>query len=260
MNEIPLRDDPARPPYNGRSLLERALAVIVFTPVAQLGTAESELVAIFQEAVRQEYPLFEAAIDTFLNVKVEDGNVSSTPDVRRKWLFRDIEENWTVTLTQETLALEGNRSGYSDWPRFIQRLVWLVEQLQSTAKPTHVQKLGVRYLNTGPAHGDDDPRRICARQLTSITGNDDLVLADLFWVLNSNEGELLLRSGVMPAKASYDPLMFIPRDTDTWYLDIDVVNDHTFEFKPQVIESQLLQQASRLHAVYYWAMPEGRDG
>jgi uncharacterized protein (TIGR04255 family) len=257
MDDIPLRGDPRRPAFKGRSLLERAVAAVLFSPVAQLGIKGSELAAAFQEEIRHKYPLLEEAVDTFLNVNVDDGKVSSGQEERRKWIFRDIDKHWTVVLMQDTIALEGRAAGYSTWGDFVARLVELLAALQKTAAPSHVLRLGVRYLNTGPASGDDDPRRVCAKQLVSITGSDDLQLADLFWVMSVDEGGLFLRSGVMPPGNSYDPSMFEPRDMATWYLDIDVSNSETFSFEPDAIEAQLLRQASRLHAVYYWAMPTG---
>lgn len=259
MHEIPLRDDPARPPYKGRALIECVVAMVAFTPIAQLGVKDSELAAAFQEAIRHDYPLFEAGADTFINVKFEAGSVSSAPEERRKWLFRDIGLQWTVALTQDALILEGNKEGYSSWTDFVARLSALIIALQSTARPSHVLRLGVRYLNTAPAEGDDDPRLVCAKQLTSVTGNADVKLADLFWAMDANEGELLLRSGVMPPNSSYDPAMFKQRDQKTWYLDIDVINSHMMEFEPHAIEAQLRRQAARAHAIYYWAMPDGKS-
>ncbi|WP_114226910.1 MULTISPECIES: TIGR04255 family protein [Sphingomonas] len=259
MTGIPLRDDPARPPYKGRTLIERVVARIAFTPVAQLGVKDSEFAASFQEAIRRDYPLFEAAVDTFINVKFEGGSVSSAPEELRKWLFRDIAAQWTVALTQDALVLEGSREGYSSWTDFVARLNALVIALKSTAGPSHVLRLGIRYINTAPAEGNDDPRLVCAQQLTSVTGNADVKLADLFWVMETNEGELLLRSGVMPPASSYDPAMFMQRNQKTWYLDIDVINSDMIEFEPQAIEAQLRRQASRAHAIYYWAVPDGES-
>ncbi|MVZ98498.1 TIGR04255 family protein [Sphingorhabdus sp. IMCC26285] len=257
MVDIPLHDDPSRPAFKGRTLLERAIAVISFTPVSQLSVKGGELAAAFQEAIRRDYPLLEDTIDTFLNVHVSEAGVRSDQEDRRKWLYRDIDRNWTVALTQDSLSLEGNRAGYSSWPKFVERLSMLVHALQSTIGPSHVQRLGVRYLNTAEVEGDEDPRRVCAPQLTSITGNSALTLSDLLWAFEASEGQLIMRSGVMPPNASYDPSMFGPRDKKVWYLDIDVANSHMIEFDPKTIEEQLRKLASRLHAVYYWAMPNG---
>lgn len=257
MTDIPLRDDPARPPYKGRRLIERVVAMVAFTPIAQLGMKDSQFAVAFQEMIRRDYPLFEAVADTFVNVKLEAGSVTSTPEERRKWLFRDINMQWTVALTQEALILEGTREGYTSWQSFVARLSALVTAFQSIAGPSHVLRLGVRYLNTALAEGEDDPRLVCAKQLTSITGNADVKLADLFWVMDASEGELLLRTGVMPPNSSYDPSMFTPRDQKTWYLDIDVINSHMIEFEPSAIEAQLRNQARRAHAIYYWALPDG---
>src|SRR5690606_557363 len=175
----------------------------------------------FQELIGREYPLFEEEVDTFLNVRVdESGAVHSGQEERRKWTFRDLEQNWTITLTQESLALSGERSGYTSWPAFIDRLASAVKALQKTVEPSHVRRLGVRYLKTeSKANPENDPRELCVDQLSSITGKSDCQHDDLFWVFGINEGRLLLRSGIMPPKSSYDPTFFIPREEATWYLD-----------------------------------------
>ena len=260
MSEIPLHDDSAREPYSGKVLLERALAMVAFAPIVQLGMEDNSLIADFQQRIRRDYPLFDAAVDNMINVRIEgDGAVKAAPETRRKWLFRDIEKNWTITLTQEGLSLLGNAAGYTSWSNFVERLGGLVRALQATAQPSHCVSLGVRYLNTGPTGGDDDPRLDCAKELTSITGNAHLNLSDLFWIFDAREGNLLLRSGVMPPHNSYDPNMFEPRDAASWYLDIDVINRDPMEFERQAIEDKLRQQASRAHAVFYWAMPGRED-
>ena len=257
MKSIPLRGDPERPSLGGRKLLERAVAVVTFTPVAQIEAKEGSVLAAFQEEIRHAYPFFEEGVDSVLTMSIdEDGSINSRQDEKRKWLFRDIDRAWTVTLSQSSLSIDGSGEHYTTWDDFLERLDALVRALEITARPTHVDRVGLRYLNTAPAHGAEDPRKFCAPQLASISRQRGLHISDLLWVFDVEEGRLLLRNGLMPPKSSYDPNFFLPRQKGpTWYLDIDVISEGLKEFNINEIRKRLHRQALRLHAIYYWAVP-----
>jgi uncharacterized protein (TIGR04255 family) len=234
--------------------LERAISVVNFTPIVQIGQSNSPIVAAFQDAIREQYPLFEESVDSHFNVHVNpDGTIRSDQQEMRKAIFRDIDRHWTVSLTQGNLALDVGRTGYVSWADYGERLGFLLRQFQEVAKPSHVLRLGVRYLNAAPI-GSHDPRYECNSDLTSISGQEGLGIADLFWQFDIPEGRLLLRSGLMPAGISYDPNFFALRDEAFWYLDIDAVSEGTRPFEVRDIQSALIQQAKRLHCVYSWAM------
>jgi uncharacterized protein (TIGR04255 family) len=256
MTPIPLRDDPTRPAFKGERFLERALAAIHFSPVFKIATIEANEIASFQDAIRHEYPLVQR--DTENSIRLEmlpDGTLRNEKEEHTVWRFFDEKRTCTAILTSQSVGLEMNAEAYTNWTDFVTRMSRLVDEVEKQFRPALVQRLGVRYLNTGIAEGEKDPRRYCAEELTSITGNDDLTMADLFWRFDVNEGELLLRSGVMPPTASYDPNFFAPRENRSWYLDIDVVSVLEKPFAEVDIGDRLLQQAKRLHAVYYWAVP-----
>ena len=256
MTKIPLRGDPSRPKYEGRRLLERALAVVHFSPVMSISDPSGQGVASFQESIRAIYPSVERTDEMVMRIDVQDsGPVNAKPEERIAWRFQDQEKLNFIILTQSSLAFEANQAGYVSWSDFLDKIGFLIDMVKKNFEPSFVERLGVRYLNAAPIEGGADPREYCVKDLVSISGNDDLKLADLFWSFDVDEGQLLLRCGLMPPSASYDPNFFRSRGSATWYLDIDVVHINTEPFDRDTIQKMLYNQARRLHAIYYWAIP-----
>lgn len=252
---VPLRGEPISVPFTGRRLLERALVVVRFTPVLKIADESGSGIAAFQDAIRPLYPLAELEHEAMMRFEIQaDGTVHSAQEKQPVWRISDIDKAWRVSLSARSISLETNGDNYSNWPDFAGRIGALVAAVAEHFEPSHTQYVGVRYLNAAPVGGDSDPRHDCARELVSITGNDDLEMADLLWRFRVDEGYMILRSGVMPPNGTYDPNLYIPRTEPNWYLDIDVANADTYEFEAQKINAAILAQVRRLHAVYLWAM------
>ena len=255
MKNLPLRGEPVSETFTGRRLLERALVVVRFTPVLTISEESGSGIANFHEAIRQQYPLAELEHEAAMRVEVRpDGSINSTLENQPVWRLSDIEKAWRLSLTPRSIALETGGDTYKDWPDFAQRISVLVSAVEEYFSPSHVQYVGVRYVNAARVDNGTDPRLECAPELVSITGNSDLELADLLWRFAVDEGHMLLRSGVIPPLNSYDPNVFPPREHANWYLDIDVSNADTREFDADQINASILAQVRRLHAVYLWAM------
>jgi uncharacterized protein (TIGR04255 family) len=255
MKNLPLRGEPVSETFTGRRLLERALVVVRFTPVLTISEESGSGIANFHEAIRQQYPLAELEHEAAMRVELRpDGTVDSTLEKHPVWRLSDIDKAWRVSLTSRSIALETGGGTYTDWPDFAQRMSALVSAVAEHFAPSHVQNVGVRYINAASVDNGTDPRLECAPELVSITGNSDLELADLLWRFAVDEGHMLLRSGVIPPLNSYDPNVFPPREHSNWYLDIDVSNADTREFDADQINTSILAQVRRVHAVYLWAM------
>lgn len=260
MAVIPLWDDPSRPPFEGRRLLERALVAVAFTPIARI-TSDTDFVSQLQDRLRHQYPFFRRQAEP--NVRIDllpTGEIRSEQEENVSWQFASADHNRTIVLNQSSISFDARAAGYTSWSSFIEAVREVLQHFADTMSPGHVVRLGIRYLNTGIASGVDDPRRFCAQELVSISGNEHLQIADLLWHFNVREGRMLLRNGLMPPKGTYDPSFFRPREDLTWYLDIDVVKEGLSSFSIDEISNSLYEQARRLHAVYYWAMTrEGEE-
>lgn len=254
MSQIPLNDDSTRPPFHGPKLLERALAVVRFAPVVKL-TVDTSVIAELQDRFRTDFPLFERKSEGGVQIELQaNGEVSQSAFEEQSLVFTTADRQAKAVVSSNFLALDVTQHGYSSWPWFIDTMRTLLRHLVDLAEPALVQRLGVRYLNTGPAEGEADPRNFCTRDLISVSGVEGLRAADLLWQFNVSEGHLVLRNGVMPPNSSYDPSFFAGRDASAWYLDIDVFSADQEPFDVDKMSESLFAQAKRLHAIYYWAM------
>lgn len=252
---LPLRGEPLSVPFTGRRLLERALVVVRFTPVLKIGEESGIGIAAFHEQIRSQYPLAELEHEAAMRLDLRpDGSIGATQESQPVWRLSDINKSWRISLTARSIALETNGETYKDWPDFAARISALVEAVDENFAPSHQQFIGVRYINSARVDNGADPRLDCAAELVSITGNEDLEVGDLLWRFAVDEGHMVLRSGVVPPGGSYDPNVFSPREEPTWYLDIDVVNADTNDFNADLINTSILAQVRRVHAVYLWAM------
>jgi uncharacterized protein (TIGR04255 family) len=252
---LPLRGEPDSVEFSGRRLLERALVVVRFTPVLKIAEESGVGIAEFQDAFRQHYPLAELEREAVIRVEFgPDGAVNSFQELQPVWRLSDIEKAWRVSITPRSIALETTGDNYENWADFADRISALIAAVAEHFSPSHRQYVGVRYVNAAAVDNGSDPRHECADELISITGNPDLEMADLLWRFKVDEGHMLLRSGVMSQGSSYDPIVFMPRENPTWYLDIDVANTETTEFDAVNINSSILSQVKRAHTVYAWAM------
>lgn len=255
MANLPLRGNPSFAPYAGPRLIERALAVVHFSPIAKLGEAESVLVNEFQERVRREYPLFEPLLDARVRVAVDSGGeMSAKQENVRLWQFVTTDRERKVTLTPSSLALEVQSPSYIGRVEFVEQVMVLVTALIKAAEPSHVMRVGTRILNTAAVSDGEDPRELCNPELVSISKQEGLEAADLQWHFKVDEGKMLLRSGLMPPKSTYDPHIFAERQEPTWYLDIDVASMEVRQFITHDIKNALTSLIERLHATYQWAM------
>lgn len=254
---LPLKGHPDPIAVEGRRLLERALVVVRFTPVLTIGDEASGSIARFQERIRTIYPLFEQDFEQYMRVHVgETGDAETRREIIPVYRFIDIEKYWRVSLTTQSVALEVNASGYTSWADFSERIALLTTTVRELFSPSHVLSIGVRFLNSASAGGQDDPRHECNSALVSVTGQDGLLRADLVWQFQVDEGDLILRSGLVPPNNTYDPQFFEPRKEITWYLDIDVVRSNIAEFDDREISDSIRAQVRRLYAIYRWAMPK----
>lgn len=255
---LPLRGATDGAPYTGRKLLKRGLVLVQFSPVLRIAADTTGAgIAPFQEEVRQEYPNLEMELEQLLQVELKP-DVGFQPVFKQLpvWRLSDLSRIWRVSLTQESVSLEVAGEGYTDSEDFAQRMQRIVSAVQRHFDPAESRRIGVRFLNAAPTDGSEDPRHQCAKELVSITGEKGLLVSDLLWRFEADEGELILRSGVSAPNTTHDPAVLPAESVRRWYLDIDVVNHASTPFKDVlVINESILAQVRRVHAIYKWAMP-----
>jgi uncharacterized protein (TIGR04255 family) len=254
---LPLRGTTADAPFTGRKLLQRGLVLVQFSPVLRIADQSGAGIADFQDDIRDVYPNYQVELETLLQVEFKADGAAPQPLVQHVPVFRflDSARAWKVSLTSESIGLEVPGDDYTNSEDFARRMERIVRAVGKHFRPAETQRIGVRFVNAAPIDGDADPRAVCARELVSVTGESDLVHSDLLWRFVVDEGELILRSGVLAPDATHDPRMLDPAPVRRWYLDIDVINVGTANFDADNVSRSIMAHVRRVHAVYRWAMP-----
>lgn len=120
-----------------------------FPPILRI---EAETPVKFQEAIRQDYPLFEEKREGIPNIPKELlGQVPKelrrllgTPE-RKAYTFSSLDEQWTISLTREFLALTSN--DYIKWETFQEHFINPFEALIREYNPALFTRIGLRYQN-----------------------------------------------------------------------------------------------------------------
>jgi uncharacterized protein (TIGR04255 family) len=131
-----------------------------------------DLVRPIQVALGSDYP--DVAIEDLQQVEFSPAGIKVTGTHQRLFRFRTHEENWTVTVGPESLALETTR--YDDFADFIKRWASIMEATVEALKLQHQERVGLRYVNQLDASegaSRDDLARLVRPELLGIVGSHD---------------------------------------------------------------------------------------
>lgn len=253
---LPLRGVIVDAPHHGRKLLHRGLVLVQFAPVLTIGDRTGQGIAAFQEDIRSEYPNIQLDLELLFHVELKPGgSPQPTTEELAVWRLSDSAHVWKLSLSRESIALEVGGDGYTNWADFAERMARVIRAVARHFAPGERQRIGVRFVNAVPFGNDSPLHGECADELLSITGGEEVIQADLAWRLGVDEGELILRSGVLMPETSHDPRVLEPSPDRRWYLDIDVVSSEVAPFDDATINEAILAQVRRVHAIYRWAVP-----
>jgi uncharacterized protein (TIGR04255 family) len=141
--------DAARVIYN-KNPLAQVICQVRFPAILKI---DSEIPAVFQERIRQEYPIFNQTIPITLQVP-ENLKGQIPPDAFGKLIdtsgmknqeFSTEDNQWKVNLTRSSLALSA--TNYRRWEQFRTRLETPVRALLETYSPAYYTRIGLRYVN-----------------------------------------------------------------------------------------------------------------
>ena len=107
----------------------------------------TELPAQFQEAIRDEFPLFsqrkEAPAPKITGIPGQMTLENQKPTVN--YIFASADNVWRVNLTSKFISLSCNR--YPGWEEFAHRLDKPLAAFIQIYKPAFFERVGLRYLN-----------------------------------------------------------------------------------------------------------------
>ncbi|HVB62943.1 MAG TPA: TIGR04255 family protein [Ktedonobacteraceae bacterium] len=108
-----------------------------------LGVADPKIVAPFQRAIQQSYPLVNQVQN--IDIVAQPGNEAAMKLARPGYQFSDQNDIWRLVLTQDALALETRT--YEDFESFLDRLQKALDALIEHIQPAFGARLGLRYIN-----------------------------------------------------------------------------------------------------------------
>lgn len=126
-----------------KNTLETVICQLRFPPILRI---ESEIPADFQDRIRAAYPLFKEK-------RTPDFPGEFPPEIARliasessaNYEFMSDNENWSVSLTSDFLALTAKR--YERWEDFKENLRVPRESLLEIYRPAFFSRIGLRYRN-----------------------------------------------------------------------------------------------------------------
>lgn len=217
---------------------------------------KKQFIAGFQERVRGTYPLMHE--DVLKTVALESvGTVATSDEV--VWRFVDAPRNWRLTLTSTFLTLETRK--YETRVHFIERFGEVVEALQTTLKPSHVTRLGMRYVDRVAIKDGVFFDGMLRDEMKGVTGPAGLsVIHSVSEIAcKVQEGQMLARWGLLPARGSHDPDVLPPVQEASWFLDVDTSADHVsspVSFDAAKIRADASALSMRSYSFFRWAVTD----
>ncbi len=130
--------------------LTSVICQLRFPPILLIDT---ELPAQFQEQLRRDYPELEevnestrlSLPDSIAQVVPKELRESLTSRGSRRFEFKSVDNNWSVSLAKDFVALEVKR--YKRWEEFRERLLLAVNAFVDVYEPAYFSRIGLRYQN-----------------------------------------------------------------------------------------------------------------
>ena len=253
MEPRPLNPTPTPEVPLPRVPLERVIAQARFPPI--LTIRDPDKVAVFQEALRETYPVLSQ--EQVHSIELGGGQ---TPNISQGliWRLADRERDpfWRVSLGVDFVALE--TSSYDSRGDFLERLRAVLSTVEHGFKPASARRLGLRYIDRLTDEAVDRVADLVHPDVLGVikpAGNPHLVLGESVVHLMT-EAQFVApdgarvqgRWGLLPANATYDPDGIKRVDNPSWVLDLDM-----FTTESQPFESEkLLTTATGFAKCLYW--------
>ncbi|WP_083541651.1 TIGR04255 family protein [Sinorhizobium americanum] len=240
VQHVPLRNAP----------LVRVLSQVRFPDVTV--APDRNFVAAFQQAIRRRYPLVRE--EATPNIAFGPGGVSVTTNAI--WRFLDAASVWRVSLTPTFLSLETKE--YVSGEDFVRRFRALLTDLGETIAPSHVTRIGIRYVDQVDVTQDLIIEDLLHPHMNEITGALKGVrhmISEL--EAETAEGGVLARWGHLPGNGSHDPDMMPPRQHPTWFLDVDSFasyESNLLEYEVDEIANITTSLSKRAYDFFRWCV------
>jgi uncharacterized protein (TIGR04255 family) len=137
---MPIPDSP-RVQYKKNPLVE-VICQVRFPAILRI---ETHPPVEFQEQLRQQYPLFIAkqGVNIEIPSEIARSEIVKIVGEHKSYEFTTADEQWTVSLTKDFLALTSRE--YERWEEFQRNLALPLEALNTIYAPVFYSRIGLRY-------------------------------------------------------------------------------------------------------------------
>lgn len=240
--EIPLNAAP----------LATVLCQIRFTDIVQI--RDVAFIGQLQERLRQSYPILKSENIQTVNVGPHGVQASLDPI----WRFVDPAQQWRVSLGSSYVALD--TSAYVSRVDFIRRLEFILVSMAETINPTHVWRIGMRYIDRVPMSKMGGIQDMLRPELAGIAGTS--LLPKIQYSVTEvscqvEHGALLVKSGILPANGSHEPEVMPAIAEPSWILDIDASYENSAKpvaYDVSDIVKSTEQHAARCYSFFRWSV------
>ena len=205
----PLGGKPPAEHHLSKAPLERVIAQVRFPVILKI--EDQSAVSRFQDAIRHVYPVLQETQSQTVQIQIGPSTPIALPSVSRLWQFNNASGTWKVTLARDALTIE--TTSYESRGDLLARWGVAVSALKEAFHPDIVQRIGMRYIDriTGENFKNFESL-ISPKLLGSATAElkTHLRYAISEAALVVEEGDLLLRWGVMSPHMSPDPSSISP--------------------------------------------------
>ena len=245
--EVPLKNAP----------LDRAICQVRFPRIMSIG--QEEVVARYQEEVRQQYPVMSQQLIQPFQIQAPGSEIpiSLIPSTR-SYRFSSADQYWHLVLTQEFLAIETTH--YSNRTEFLRRVYEACQALEKVVQPTHVSRLGVRYIDRIRGNDLDGIQEFFRPELMGlgadkeVWGRTSQVLTEALFT--TAEGQLVARWGLLPAHSTTDPNAIFPEPDRSWILDLDASREGLVPFDLNNLVANATGLVERIYTFFRWSVTD----
>ncbi len=252
------------PQYEPERLSQSPLSLVVaqirFPPVLSIQTDEKSL-ASFQDRLRDRYPYL--SIGQQIGINIGPQGVEQQTASGKIYQFADVDREWIVSLTVDSVALEARR--YTDYDDFSERLMRLMAAVKDVYRIEVRQRLGLRYINEirhPNASAISDWVPLIRRELLGLASNSDMAssisssMQELS--LSLRDGGLTIRHGHFPEGTTVAPLPGdAPKDQGAFYLlDLDAFDEQGRDLDNHTLDELFRSYNHTMFQIFRWLVQD----
>ena len=240
-----------------RAPLDAVFCQVRFPTILSIG--KDDYVASFQEALRKDYPRAEPLTIQTFPFQIPGLELPTGGPTVKHHRFSTADRRWRLNLAPDFISLDTPK--YTSRTEFLERLEQAFDVLATHIRPSHWNRLGVRYVDRIRGADLAEVNSFFQPELLGLLGVDaggnhlkqalSEVLAEVA------EGTLAVRWGLLPPQRTPDPIGIPAEPTSSWILDLDAFQERfdTMEpFDPVDLVARVRALSDRIYTFFRWAV------